>query len=764
MMYKLLKNLFVLFCVVVFFGSCRKEAFEKEYSRPENLEPPIYQVLEKSGKFTTLLAVIEKSGYKNTLSSAGYWTLFAPNDAAFQKYFTDNNTTLAAMSAATARKIVTYCLVFNAFQSNRLPDYQSSRGWIVNSAFKRRTAYYDDFYTAVKPAALASEQGDSIIVLSANRNAIPPLSISYIYGDNNNKYVPYFYSSYMSARSLGASDYNYFFPNSTYTGANVVNATVVTKDILAENGVIHEIDQVILPLPNIEQQLAASNQYSEFKRLFDDLMVTYLQNNDATARYNTLTRKSNKVFIKQYSNLLAFALGNENFSKLEDNDGQTDGYTLFAPSNTVLNKYLNDVILEFYKPNPNVTLSNAEAAALMARIPRNIVADFLNAHLFVNTIWPSKFGSSSNFLGEIAKFNSASNVVDKKFCSNGIFYGTNIVQPANVFSTVYSRGYLDPEYSIMTTAINLNLKTVLTNPGARFNIFMLSNTTLRALGYDYNSSTAQFTYTANGSAATAAVARDQILRIVNLHIIPIPDNDLPSFNGQGIVESNQGEYVRFNNNVVVAGGNVENSNSAVVDPSKTRTYTNGKVFFLSSGTLQYPVGTIAGQIQKLARTPADPYYDFYMYLVSSTLYNPSTLEFVGLQVGANYTFFIPTQAAIQQAVKDGFLPGNATTGAPTYNPSSNDDKAKVARFIQAHILNGISIAPDGKKSPNGSALPTLLKNSIGDDVNLNIYNSPGAIRIQDSKGRQGNIIPANSSNLGTRALFHQVNNYFQYTF
>jgi uncharacterized surface protein with fasciclin (FAS1) repeats len=760
-MYKLLKNLFVLFCVVAFFASCRKEAFKEEYDRPENLQPPIYQVLETAGNFKTLLAVIDKSGYKNTLSAAGYWTLFAPNDAAFQKYFTDNNTSLSAMSAATARNIVTYSLVFNAFQSNRLPDYQSSRGWVVNNAFKRRTAYYDDFYTAVKPAALASEQGDSVVVLSANRNAVAPPFVSYVYGDNNNKYVPYFLTSYMSARNLGASDYNYFFPNSAYTGSNVANATIVKKDILAENGVIHEIDQVILPLPNIEQQLAASNQYSEFKRLFDDLMVTYLQNNDAAARYNTITRKSNKVFIKQYSGLLAFALGNENYNKLEDNDGQTDGYTLFAPNNTALNKYLNEVILEFYKPNPNVTLSNAEAAALMARIPRNIVADFLNAHLFINNIWPSKFASSSNFLGEIAKFNSGTNVVDKKFCSNGIFYGTNVVQPANVFSTVYSRGYLDPEYSIMNTAINISLKNVLTNPGAKFNIFMLSNTTLRALGYDYNGATAQFSYTLNGTAATATVARDQLLRLINLHIIPIPDNDLPSYNGQGVVESNQGEYVRFNNNVAFAGGNLETTPpvNAVIDPSKTRTYTNGKVFFLSSGTLLYPTGTIAGQIGKI---PA--YNDFYQYLINSTQYNLGTLEIVGLQIGANYTFFIPTQAAIQQAVKDGILPGNLTTGQPTYNPSSNDDKAKVARFIQSHILNGISIAPDGKKSPNGSALPTLLKNSIGDDVNLNIYNSPGAIRIVDSKGRQGNIIPANSSNLGTRALFHQVDNYFQYTF
>jgi uncharacterized surface protein with fasciclin (FAS1) repeats len=741
MMYKLLKNLCVLFCAVIFISSCRKQAFDDYYGRPDNLQPPIYQVLQDRGNFTSLLAVIDKSGYKSTLSAAGYWTFFAPNDAAFQKYFSDNSVSLANLDSVTARKIVTYCLVFNAFQTNHLADYQSPQGWVTNNAYKRRTAYYDGFYTGNAP------DGASTVLLSSNRNASNN-GTSFIFGDNNNKYIPYFYAPYMSTKSLSATDYNYFFPSSTYSGFNVVDASVVNKDIVAENGVIHEIDRVVLPLPNIEQQLASNSQYSQFRDLFEKFMVTYLQSADASSRYSIITGKNNKVYIKQYSSLLAYALGNENFRKVEDNDGQSDGYSLFAPTNAALTQYLNSVLLEFY--------------GSVDKLPNNIVADFLNAHMFPSTVWPTKFSSASNTLGEPARFNVNNNVVDKKFCSNGVFYGTNQVQAANVFSTVYARAYLDPAYSIMTRILDLNLKTVVANPNLKFTVFMIPDATFRALGYDYNTNTSQFTLTVNGSTSTGAAPRDQLQRIVNLHVVQTPDNELNSVAGQGIVESYGGEYVRYSNNTVFAGGNVEKNQ--VVSVNGSRNYSNGKVYFLGNGALDFPVGTLASQIGKSATTTTSPYYDFYQYLINSTVYNPTNLEIIGLQLGANYTVFIPTKAAIQQAVKDGILPGTVSTGIPNYNPSSIDDKAKVARFILTHILNGIAIATDGKKSPNGSSFPTLLKNAIGDDVNLSITNQPGSITVRDYLGRSANTVAANSNYLGTRALFHQIDNYLRYNF
>lgn len=738
-MYKLLKNLFVLFCAVVFFGSCRKQAFEDYYGRPDNLQPPIYQVLSGKGNFTTLLAVIDKSGYKNTLSAAGYWTFFAPNDEAFKKYFSENNTTLAAIDSTTARKLVTYCLIFNAFQTNHIADFQAPTGWVANNAYKRRTAYYDGFYTGAGP------DGPNTVLLSANRN-----SGQFIFGDNNNKYIPYFYSSYMTSKNLGAADYNYFFPNSTYTGFNVVDAQVVNKDIIAENGVIHEIDRVILALPSLEQKIAGNSQYSEFKKLFDQFMVTYLLNNDATTRYNILTGSSSKAYIKQYSNLLAFAPGNENYIKLTDNDGQTDGYSVFAPNNAAFTKYLNEVILEFY--------------GTIERLPITVISDLLNAHLFSTTVWPTKFATTNNFLNEPARINASTNVVEKQFCSNGVFYGTNAVQQANVFSTVYSRAYLDPAYSFMWRILS-GLKTTISNPGLQYTIFMVPDATFKTLGFDYNTATSAFTYSLNGG--TPAAGGTQMQRLVNQLIVSTPNKELNNLGGQGIIETNGGEYIKWNNNTVFAAGNLELNPQQFVGVNGSRDYVNGRVYYLPSGTLLYPTGTVAAQIARNATTVTSPYYDFYQYLINSTAYSTVALEISGFISGANYTIFVPTKAAIQQAVRDGFLPGTVAGAVvtPNYNPASLDDKAKVARFIQFHILNGVTIATDGVKGATGSGFPTFLANSLGDKLELNIVNQPNNLKVTDNQGRTATVINgANSNYLGTRTLIHQIDNYLRYNF
>ena len=131
-----------------------------------------------------------------------------------------------------------------------------------------------------------------------------------------------------------------------------------------------------------------------------------------------------------YNSNLAFSPNNENFLKLQDNDGQADSYSMFVPQNAALTSYINTVLLEHYP-----TLES---------LPINVIYDFVNAHMWRTAVWPSKFASTFNAVGEEARFNPATDVVDKKILSNGIFYGTNKVQEANVFSSVYGKAYLDP--------------------------------------------------------------------------------------------------------------------------------------------------------------------------------------------------------------------------------------------------------------------------------------------------------------------------------
>jgi uncharacterized surface protein with fasciclin (FAS1) repeats len=731
-MYYFKRITFLLFSAIVLF-SCKKK-FDDYYARPSNLEPAIYQQLQSKEKFKSFLAVIDKAGYKQTLSAAGYWTLFAPNDSAFQAYFTTNNTSAEKMDSVTARSLVQFMLVYNAFQKDRIDDYQSNTGWVPDQAFRRRTAYYTSFYDDTL------QNGSVVKTIQSNRNN------GYVTGDNNNKYIPYFTDVYFNSRGLTATDYNYFYPNTQYAGFNVAEAKVVNKDIVAENGVIHEIDRVLTPLPSIEEYLRSKPEYSEFRKLFEKYMVSFVANSDATNRYKLLTGDNKQVYVKVYSTSLAFAPNNENYLKLQDNDAQQNSWTMFVPKNDALLDYEKKVLLEFYPSFDNT--------------PTSIIVDFLNAHMWQTPVWPSKFNSSNNFLGEEARFNPQTDVIDRKILSNGMFYGTNKVQEANVFSTVYSRAYLDPKFSIMTRLLSTDLRFIITNPNAKFTLFMMPDAVLQAAGYNYDVNSNLYTFTSGTTVTSGEAIRQTLLRILNTSVLP---GDLTSLSGAGIAEAYNGEFIKWSNSPiskqVISAGTQDNNKVVTVD--SVRTTKNGTVYYLN-GLLTYSSLAFGKHIQNLGGTStASDFYYYSQFLVGSGIYNSTTGEITGTTSGTLYTAFVPSNAAIMQAVKDGVLPGNTTTGIPnttatTWTPAQKD---QVVNFILYHILAKYTLVPNGKES---GAFETMLKNAQGEVVPLTILSQPGSMQITDVNNRKANVIVAKSNNLSNRTVIHLIDNYLKY--
>src|SRR5690606_19676030 len=269
----------------------------------------------------------------------------------------------------------------------------------------------------------------------------------YVNGDNNNKYLTYLHSKYALANSLTAEDYNFFYPNDTYVGFNLLGGSVKNADIISENGIIHEVTKVNLPRPNLDQYLATKPEYSFFRdSILNRFFVKYVKSVDASKNYEYLTGEKHDVYIKVYDPQLAFSLNNENYLKETDNDGQKDGYSMFIPHNDVLISFIRNVILENYSS--------------LNTVPREVLLDIVNGHSWQNTVWPSKFETTFNLLEEPARFNKSTNILDKQILSNGVFYGTNKVQEINVFNTVYKFAYLHPSYSMMVRALNKEYKRI----------------------------------------------------------------------------------------------------------------------------------------------------------------------------------------------------------------------------------------------------------------------------------------------------------------
>jgi uncharacterized surface protein with fasciclin (FAS1) repeats len=742
-MYYHFKRIIVLLLSVITIASCNKK-FDEYYQRPANLEPPIYQQLQAKGNFKNLLAAIDKAGYKRTLSGAGYWTFFAPHDSAFQVYFKERNISgIDQLDSAACQKIVTYCLVYNAFKKERIGDYQSNTGWVPDLAFRRRTANYVGVYNG------KDTSGTSIKVINSNRNNNG--STYYVDADNNNKFIPYFVDNFMAAKALTSTDYNYFYPNTPYTGFNVVDAIVTEKDIAAENGVIHVVNKVVTALPSLDEYLESKPEYSEFRKLFDKFLVQYVLNSTVTEKYQAINGGSDDIYTKVFNSSLAFSPNNENYLKLQDNDGQNDMYTMFVPTNDVLLNYINKVLLEHYTS--------------LDQMPVNIIYDFVNAHLWQKAVWPSKFNSTFNFLGEEARFDPNTNIVDEKILSNGIFYGTNKVQEANVFSSVYGKAYLDPRYSMMTALLNLDLKFQISNIRQNYTLFLISNDEFNAAGYFSDPTVSnivsqQWRYTPPGGGTTlsASSALVRLQRILNLHVIP--EVDVTSTAGSGVAMSYGGEFVKYNSNKVVAAGNVVNNNPANV--TETKKAKNGSVHYLDD-LLTFSENTIGNDIIKLGgSSTASPYYDFAQYLLNAAIFNKSTGDILNVAAGTSYTVFIPDNNAIVKAVNDGLLPGTGTAPnkVPNFKPSSAAEKQLVENFIYFHILNKKTVATDGKES---GSYETLFKDKNGDATKIFVNNLvPNAMSLTDMESRISNIILASSNYLSNRCVIHLIDNYLKY--
>jgi len=736
-----IKSLIVVMTFIVVLSGCRKEAFDAFYNRPESLADPIYQQLQAKGNFTKFLNCIDKAGYKETLSAAGSWTVFAPTDEAFTAYMTENN--LSEINADLAVKIVRYSMIYDGEKTERLSDYFSAKGFIQNVAFRRRSVYYDFVYDG------KNTDGTPIKVIDANRN-----TGLYVAGDFNNKNIIYYLRPFMSFSKLSAVDYNYFYPNSIYTGNNVGPARLIDGqvNIIAENGVIHIIDKVLTPPKSIDQYINSNTQYSAFKNLLDKF-VTYSLNADVSHKYEVISGKPANVYVKSYSTLLAFSPNNENYLKADANDAQQGSYSVFAPTDAAVNAYAQTVLLKYWKKRNVNNLNDLYTVA------PDVVKDFVNSHLYSTTVWPSKFGTTLNALGDVTKL-AATDVVDKQALSNGFLYGVSKAQNASVFSTVYGNLNLDPDYSVMKQAlIAFGLTIPIKTPTLKYVIVMIPDATLRKMGYNYDPFYASSPIRGDNAA---------LRRILQTHIIPLGERSVPNFNtGSGILETSNGEYIKYDHGKLYSAGTQDSllvSKQTIPIDSISTTPTNGAAVY-GKEALTYTVLPVSKHIEKYAALPTDPYYSFFQYLKGNLIYNAATGAITGVTDGVNYTVLVPTNAAIVQAVKDGWLPatGAASLGVPNYTPTDGSEITKVTKFIQYHIINKNTIVSDGQKI---GVYETLFKNDEGDPGRVTVTaNTTSSLAFKDITGAPANVLlgPTDRSNvLSNRTVIHQISAYLKY--
>jgi uncharacterized surface protein with fasciclin (FAS1) repeats len=792
----------ILLSIVMFsFVRCSNEK-DTYFDRPGWLEPPIYQVLEKQGKFTNYLKCVDKTLYAGTLKASGLYTVFAPNDEAFKKYLSAKGfASVADIPDSLANQIVSYSIVYNKYSFDRLSDVLSG-GWDTLTSIKKKTTYYEMVHQE-------NFQNKNIWVWDA-----PTSGLNYV-GDQNYKYIPlYLTRSFGQSRTTAqaADDYSIFY-STPYTGNNVQSASVVTKDMAAENGVVHEIDQVLEPLPNIEKLLNDPN-YSSFKTMLNKqgstgvpYFISYIYSKPLSDLISKAapTKNITDVYMKYYTGL-AVNLNSERYGA-STKEAEQGGITIFAPSNAAVDKFYEEKLKTYYP-------------AGLPTVSKDILTYFINAQVSNELVWPNDYKGSLNALGDFfnglgskgAEF-SKTNYIKTVPASNGLFYGSDNYIKSRYFETVFTEILLNPNYSLLNNAFiaffNASLKEELLKcelngyTQENYTVLLPSNAQLIADGFSWvwGSNSYVFANSNSGSTLGNFDVNLRMQRLVKSHIFKrIKNNEIncaltnfntdPSFasayGGYSYAVNDFGDMIRYKNGKLQMVGNADENQE--VTATLVKTFTNGQVFTVDK-LLQYSRRTTLP-------TVADGYktQDLLVYINTMATANPNVSKFrdylkavlntsgndlLGLSNDMGLTMFMPNNTAIAKAITDGVLP--ATTATIATVPA---DRTKTLKFIYYHIVKGKNYVDDGLPyiMPNSGKVTeetasTVLKDVVDEtylairkDASGNLVVSTtvlgtGKSLTASTKGSQSLTVTrglTRSNFFGGRAVLHEINGYFDY--
>lgn len=749
-------------------GACENK-FDEYYEKPSWIENPAYDVLQKEGRFSNYLQLVDKTLYAKQLKGSGSYTFFAPNDEAFAAWLAEEGyASVADVPVDVATDIVSYTMVYNQYEALHLGDIWQGATWEGNKglSFRKQTPSYKTLYKELRPG-----DTDSVYVFEGYT---APFNQDMF----DHRYLHIYTPAYFGAKALTPADYETVYPGATWNNAvgNVHGASIVTGDIYASNGVVHELNAVVEAPQTIDEMIVEYGADDNTERpaqgwgVMKDILynkfadgsyqfLTYAEDKDAALYFQRMYPEKEAELATVYRrNYLAGAGMGLNFNEhtaleIESQLSESEAYTLFLPSKAALNEYIDNTVLKYTKNKDFNELSP------------EVIQTVLKSHLASTMVWPSKFASAKNVARDVngefingtgagGKKYAEFGVTDVEVASNGIVYHLDHVIESGLFKSVYGRVLLDPAYSFtrmllsgstLYTSLTSNTPFVggINDPAyngtdTRYQYAMLlsSDALLEADGFAYDNLNSTF----NNSALLGTIdANSRINRLVNNGVFirelgkddfsyptPLNFNEQPAalageYDGFGYAVNYYGEMVRYKNGQLQAAGNIKDSTYVTVTADPT-SYVNGTVYTIDR-LLNYSQRETDGNNATGWEQSANITDDVTAYLASHPecsifkKYYDATLEaHVKNYISTSdfHTVLIPTDERMQELLDAGMLP---TVDEVTAN--ANGEMITAGDFILGHFLQGAVFADDG------------LDRVYMSDAHYNTITNSTAIRITE---------------------------------
>lgn len=713
---------------VLFLGLLGCSDHQSRYDDPPWLGGSSIETLKKQGNYTIFLRLMQLANYEKPIEKQ-LFTLFVPNDEIFQQYLNEQGLdSIGSLTHDEAVQLFTLHVLRNPRSRYQLiyeyvwSEEQGPDGEYAGLFFRKPTPSTSTPYP--EHVDYYSDLLDKDITIYTGDKLVPLFSLDY-------------FEDFFGATD--GSDYLFMYPGSNWDNTSSIkskamnwhNAMVLPNpdneeelEVRTASGFIFYIDQVVPPMPSIEEYLRANKEtYS----LYYDILQRF-------AKYgNTRINDKKEVeYRKSYDLVLDLAeergpnTGNENQMK--------DMFTAFIPNNATLQSYLDQKVLKTYGEIDSV--------------PRITLFYILQTQL-------------SRSLGLISKleksyFNAFGDptVIDRNFiksaymCSNGLLYQTDKVLEPNVFTCVPGNLFFDKNYSTFLYALNAaNMLTSLSNLSQKVTLFAPSNELMEAYNIRYN--TIKTTIEYKGQDKTwKNMKTDDLMMFVQDHIY---DGEITDFSGEQYIEMSSGNYIHISNNKISGPQNEFIGD----DVSILETIPNEK-----NGVLLNVNNVIKGRHTLGKEIWRDPNLSKFAALLDQTrLLNRrfvesttrDTIPFLKFfSETSKWTAFIPSNAAMEIAEAAGEIPSNST---------------ELKNWILYHFVRNKVIFDDGNPDGTGVFQSNQLAPSTPDGPKyspLTIKNNYHDLTVTDHSGQVVKVEHANANALAKQSVVHTINAVLKY--
>ncbi len=694
---------------LIVFASCKSE-LEKYYETPDWLKGNSWEVLEKKGNFKMFLSAVERTAFKDLVQGKGIITVMAPTDSAFQVYLNKHGyASVDQIPETEVTKLVGYHLVFYSFNKEQFEDYKpngiESTNQLKGMYYKYRTKSRDEISSEIDPAY---------------NNAVRKVM-------HQDRFLPVFSFNIFESYLLDAkSNYEFFYPDSKWTGANgfnVSNASVKEYSTVSDNGYVYVIDQVLEPLETIYTTLKNAGEYSLFQNAYQRF-VSF----DYDATISSEYGNGDSLYIMSHGAQLppiAWEWPVWNYTLLATLS--YGAYNIFAPDNASMQAFFNKYWAPYYSKIEDVNFE-----PLLALLQNHYYAGTI---LFPDQIsdgtLKTSYGTPIQFERSAAKY--------KSICVNGSLYGLNKAIVPPMFDKVTSPMYCNPKYNIFLDMVkNSGLVQTLITDAAHFRIFypednmITINTNLdgRAIQYQntnskkYGAQEVQI----DGDLGFSAMSNSMKKTFAGSHVA----TELMTKNGDEAIYRTMNSY----NYLYVKGEKVYSSalfNLGVDEkvPSLTKIngdWTNGEAYALSGENASALVPE-ANQFKAMITSVASPVeYTYFKYTIQAAGMDKTSPPFSFLQ-GERFIAFIPKDDAIYAGMLNGKVPVSPAATVTSY----------LTRYFVNVSASGLLDYPFSGAGIQGE-ITTFARNAAGATIKFTLVDKNGQLYVKDGKGNEVKVL------------------------